>query len=128
MKMYRYFENNDRNVYDADNIEELSPEVLSYICAFQYTRIGAEGGGGRILMFDENGNYYAVYHTYLNKSRDDYESHAYVYINKYLDIKGKIEIPRYEQRTEKDGCTTITNGLGCTVSGDMLIILIKDAA
>lgn len=118
MRMYRYFENGDRKVYDADNIQELSPEMLSCVCAFQYTGLGAEGGGGRILMFDENGNYYSVYHTYLSKTNvNEYEDFAGEYIDKYLGIRDKIcTIPRKEWRMEKDGWTTITNGFGWYIS------------
>lgn len=113
MRMYRYFENVGSKTYDAANIEELSPEMLSCICAFQYTTLGAEGGGGRILMIDEIGNFYAVYHSYLSETnKNEYETHAYEYIDKYLDIQGKTAVPRREWHTEKDGWTTITNWLG----------------
>lgn len=60
MKIYNYFDNDCIKVYDAATIEELSPKILSCVCAFQYTTLGAMGLGGIILMFNENGDSYSV--------------------------------------------------------------------
>lgn len=120
MKIYNYFDNDCIKVYDAATIEELSPKILSCVCAFQYTTLGAMGLGGIILMFNENGDSYSV--SYFgeeikqdangNNIHNVYETYAYEYINKYLDLEDKTAVSRGEWRMEKDGWTTITNGLG----------------
>ncbi|MBR6982775.1 MAG: Lar family restriction alleviation protein [Ruminococcus sp.] len=111
MRIYDYFEK-DHIIYDKDNIELLTPEILSNICAFQYTELGAEGMGGLLLMFDTNGKSYSV--CYCSYSADEYSTTAYDYINKYLNLdeKVKIKMERGEWSKKADKWTTLKNGMG----------------
>ncbi|WP_295084668.1 hypothetical protein [Ruminococcus sp.] len=111
MRIYDYFDNG-HTIYDKDNIELLTPEILSNICAFQYTELGAEGMGGLLLMFDTNGKSYSV--CYCSYSADEYSTTAYDYINKYLNLdeKVKIKMERGEWSKKADKWTTLKNGMG----------------
>ena len=111
MRIYDYFDTG-HTIYDKDNIELLTPEILSNICAFQYTELGAEGMGGLLLMFDTNGKSYSV--CYCSYSVDECNTTAYDYINKYfnLDEKVKIKMERDEWSKKADKWTTLKNGMG----------------
>lgn len=113
MRIYDYFDNG-HTIYDKDNIELLTPEILSNVCAFQYTEIGAEGAGGLLLMFDKKGNTYSV--CYYSRTVDSEDFTAYDYIDKYLNLSRKVHVERDKYKKETYNWTTFTNGKGWYIS------------